>query len=107
MPRNHYDAKFKEAAIKLAESEGITKAAESVGVSKATLSRWCKADDQTKSGDSGISAHEQSIDEAQALLTEEDFDFQTELQRLYAENTKLRNDNAKLKKALAALINPI
>ena len=121
-----YSTEQKENALKMIAEVGVAKTSESMGISVPTLSRWKRESDgnppsartpKKASGKSGkkittpksatkeatAPAMPAAVEAARALLVEDDSLLQ-KVKQLEAENASLRETNAKLRTALAALI---
>lgn len=109
-----YSPEQKAEALKMVEEVGVSKTSEAMGISSATLFKWkretgtqapsrqrTKAAAKKPAVQRGASK-KAAVEAAKELL--KDDGASAKLRQLEAENADLRDTNAKLRKALAALL---
>ncbi|MDY3815324.1 MAG: transposase [Candidatus Limiplasma sp.] len=101
--RVHYTEEQKAQALQSIQENGISKTSEAMGISIQTLYKWRGADTTAAPKTTGKRRGPKADTQARKLLAESD-DTAAKLAALQAENTRLRETNLKLRKALAAML---
>lgn len=104
-----YSPEKKAEALKMVEASGVSKTSEAMGISVATLFKW-KRETATQAPSRArkkAPVHKDTpkkaaVEAAKELL--KDDSAPEKIRQLEAENAALRDTNAKLRKALAALL---
>lgn len=100
--RIHYTEEQKAQALQSIQENGVSKTSEAMGISIQTLYKWRSADAAAPKT-TGKRRGPKADTQARKLLAESD-DTAAKLAALQAENTRLRETNLKLRKALAAML---
>ena len=98
-----YTKEQKEAALNRVQEIGVLKTHNEMGISIQTLYKWRSADTTAAPKTTGKRRGPKADTQARKLLAESD-DTAAKLAALQAENTRLRETNLKLRKALAAML---